>query len=216
MPIRVMLVDDHAVLLSGLSMLVNAQEDMTVVGMAGNGSEAFEAAMRLKPDVIMMDISMAGENGLSATYRLKTALPETEILILTMYDDRDLLFNAIKAGATGYILKTAQQMEVISAIRALYRNETYLYQQAAKELIGPLLEKMKNGQQPSEFSSLTQRECDIVSLLAKGYSHKEIAYSLYISVKTVEAHKAKIMKKLQLHTRQELVSYAFKHGLLHF
>jgi two-component system response regulator NreC len=216
MSIRVLLVDDHALLLSGLTMLINCQMDMMVVGTASNGVEAYEAAMKLQPDVVMMDISMTGENGLSATYRLKQALPQVEILILTMHDDRDLLFNALKAGATGYMLKTAQEMDVMNAIRMVYRGEVYLHHNAAKELIKELLDKINKGTHLYELSSLTPRENDIISRIAKGYSNKEIGESLYLSVKTVEAHKSKIMDKLQLRTRQKLVSYAFKHGLLHF
>ncbi|NHN29517.1 response regulator [Paenibacillus agricola] len=216
MSIKVLLVDDHAVLLSGLTMLINSQADMMVIGTASNAIEAYEAVMRLQPDVVMMDISMAGENGLSATYRIKQALPQVEILILTMFDDHDLLFNALKAGATGYMLKTAQELDVTNAIRTVYRGEVYLYQNAAKELIAEFLDKVNKGTHLFEVSSLTPRENDIISRIAKGYSNKEIGETLYLSVKTVEAHKSKIMEKLQLRTRQKLVSYAFKHGLLHF
>lgn len=216
MTIHILIVDDHAIVRSGIRMLLSTQPGMQVIGEASNGSEAYDLAISLKPEVILMDIAMSGENGLSATFRLKQALPDTEILILTMFEDRDLLFNALKAGASGYVLKSAQESDLMTAIRTVHRGEVYLYPSAEKHLIREYILKAQEGETAFDFSGLSARELEVIALSAKGYSNKDIGKSLHLSVKTVETHKSKIMEKLRLSTRQELVSYAYKHGLLHF
>lgn len=217
MSIRVLIADDHAIVRSGLSMLIDAQTDMEVIGTAADGKEAFEKALELKPDIVLMDLSMPpGENGLSATQRLKEAAPEIDILILTMHDDEEYLFRVLHAGASGYVLKSAPDMELLSALRTVAQGAAYLYPSATKSLITEFLHRVKKGEDTDSYQILTDREKEILSLIAKGYSNKEIAEQLVVSVKTVETHKGHIMEKLQLKSRPELVRYALKKGLLAF
>ncbi len=217
MPIRVLIADDHAIVRSGLSMLINAQEDMEVVGVAADGKEAFEKALQLKPDVVVMDLSMPpGVNGLSTTVRLKEAAGDINILILTMHDDEEYLFRLLQAGASGYILKSAPDMDLISAIRAVHQGAAYLNPAATKTLIRELFQRISKGEDTESYQLLTEREQEILTLIAKGYSNKDIAEKLIVSVKTIEAHKTRIMEKLHLKTRPELVRYAMKKGLLDF
>lgn len=217
MSIRVLIADDHAIVRSGLAMLINAQEDMEVVGMAADGGEAYSLALQLRPDVVLMDLSMPpGENGLTATARIKEAAPEIVILVLTMHEDEGYLFRVLQAGASGYILKSALDMDLLTAIRTVSRGEAYLYPSATKWLIQEFLQRVQRGEDTESFHILSEREQEILTLIAKGYSNKEIAEKLVVSVKTVETHKAKIMEKLHLKTRPELVRYALKKGLLQF
>lgn len=217
MSIRVLICDDHAIVRTGLSMLINAQNDMEVVGMAAEGKEAFEKAMELKPDVVLMDLSMPpGENGLSATKRIKQAEADMNILVLTMHDDEEYLFRVLQAGASGYILKSAPDLDLIIAIRTVHKGSAYLYPSATKSLILEFLQMVQKGEEKAKYEILTDREREVLVLVAKGFSNKEIAEQLTVSVKTIETHKAKIMEKLHLKTRPELVRYAMKKGLLDF
>lgn len=217
MSIRVLIADDHAVVRSGLSMLINAQPDMEVVASAADGREAFDKTLAIKPDIVVMDISMPpGESGLSATARIKDAAPDVHILILTMHDDEEYLFRVLQAGASGYILKSAPDFDLITAIRQVNSGAAYLYPSATKSLIQEFLQRVQNGEEQGKFDVLTDREREILSLIARGYSNKEIAEQLILSVKTIETHKTKIMEKLHLKTRPELVRYAAKKGLLEF
>lgn len=215
MSIRLLIADDHAIVRSGLAMLVNAQSDMEVVGTAADGAEAFEKALELQPDLVLMDLSMPpGENGLSATQRLRDAAPHIHILVLTMHDDEEYLFRVLQAGAHGYILKSAPDADLLTAIRTIHSGAAYLHPSATKSLIQEFLTRVQRGENLEQFHVLTDREQEILTLIAKGYANKEIAEKLIVSVKTVETHKAKIMEKLQMKTRHELVSYALKKGLL--
>lgn len=217
MPIRIIIADDHAIVRSGLEMLVNMQEDMEVIDTACDGSEAFQKAIELKPDIVIMDLNMSpGENGLTATRRLKEAIPETKVLVLTMHDDREYIFRVLQAGASGYILKSAEDLDLINAIRTVEKGEAYLYPKAQKLLIEEYMERITNEGKDDVFNLLSTREQEVLEYIAKGYTNKEIADILYLSVKTIESHKSKIMEKLQLRTRPELVKYALKQGLLDF
>jgi two-component system response regulator NreC len=215
MTIRVLIADDHAVVRSGLAMLINSQQDMQVVGVAADGKEAVELGVKLLPQVALMDLSMPpGENGLIATAKLKELLPQIRVLILTMHDDEEYLFQSLKAGAVGYILKNAPDVDLLKAIRTVHQGESYLYPSAAKSLIEGFL---RQGNKSEEFESLqllTEREKQTLRLVAMGYANKEIAGQLCLSVKTVEAYKARIMEKLHLKTRPEMVRYAMKKRLL--
>lgn len=214
--IRILLVDDHAVVRSGLMMLINTQSDMEVVGEAADGSEGIVKALDLKPEVVLMDLSMPhGRDGFSSTAELKRATPDINILILTMHDDDEYLFRALKSGASGYILKSAPGDELLQAIRSVYKGEAYLYPTATKRLIEGYLSFAEKGEEDS-IELLSPREREILSYVALGYSNKDIAERLIISVKTVENHKAKIMEKLQFTSRPELVKYAMKKGLIDF
>lgn len=214
--IKVLLVDDHAVVRSGLMMLINSQTDMEVIGEAADGSEGIAKALALKPNVVLMDLSMPhGRDGFSSTAELKRVVSESNVLILTMHDDDEYLFRALKAGASGYILKSSPSEELLQAIRNVYKGEAYLYPTATKRLIEDYLTFADRGEEDS-INLLSMREKEILSYVAMGYSNKEIADRLIISVKTVENHKAKIMEKLQFTSRPELVKYAIKKGLIDF
>lgn len=187
---------------------------MEVVGEASEGNEGIEKAKELTPDVILMDLSMPhGKDGLSATSELKKQLPEISILILTMHDDEEYLFRAIQAGASGCILKSAPHDELIQAILSVSNGDAYLHPSATKRLMEEYLNNAKNGD-ADPFNILSDREREVLTLIAKGYANKDIAEQLGISVKTVETHKGNLMEKLQMKTRPELVAYALKKGLL--
>lgn len=215
--LRILVVDDHAVVRSGLMLLLDGKHDMNVIGEAADGDEAIQKSIELKPDVVLMDLSMPhGKNGLTATAELKKALPDTSVLILTMHDDEEYLFRAIHAGASGYILKSAPHDELLKAIVHIAAGNAYLYPSATKRLMSDYIDKIKNGEHAGSFESLTDREKDILAKVAQGYSNKEIAEQLFISVKTVESHKSNLMEKLELKTRPDLVKFAMKKGLLNF
>ncbi|MFM9282120.1 response regulator transcription factor [Paenibacillus jiagnxiensis] len=215
--VRILVVDDHVVVRSGLIALLDGKHDINVIGDAADGDEAIAKALELKPDVVLMDFSMPpGKDGLIATTELKKLLPDTEVLILTMHDDDEYLFRAIQAGASGYILKSAPHEELITAIQSVAQGNAYLYANATKRLMSEYLDKLKQEGGSGPYESLSEREKEILSWVAKGYSNKEIAEHLVISVKTVESHKSNLMEKLNLKTRPELVKFAMKKGLLNY
>lgn len=215
--IRLLIVDDHAVVRSGLKLLLGEKQNIEVVGEAADGDEAIRQAEVLRPDVVLMDLSMPhGKDGMTATEELKKLLPDIYILILTMHDDEQYLFRAIQAGASGYILKNAPHEELLTAISFVAAGNAYLTPLATKRLMGQYIEKVKSGESADEFSTLSEREKEVLSWTAKGYSNKEIAENLVISVKTVETHKSNLMEKLGLKTRPDLIKYAMKKGLLQF
>ncbi|MEC1522377.1 response regulator transcription factor [Neobacillus niacini] len=212
--IKILLVDDHAVVRSGLKMLLNTNPEMEVVGEASEGNEGIKKALKLKPNVVVMDLSMPhGKDGLSATGELKKQMPEVNILILTMHDDEEYLFRAVQAGASGCILKSAPHDELMSAIESVANGNAYLHPAATKRLMEEYLGSLKHGSNDT-YQLLSDREKEVLTLIAKGYSNKEIAEQLVISVKTVETHKGNLMEKLQMKTRPELVEFAVKKGLL--
>ncbi|HWO97194.1 MAG TPA: response regulator transcription factor [Bacillus sp. (in: firmicutes)] len=212
--IKILLVDDHAVVRMGLKMLLNAHPDMEVVGEASEGNEGIQKALELHPNVIVMDLSMPhGKDGLSATSELKKQLPDVAILILTMHDDEEYLFMAIQAGASGCILKSAPHDELLSAIQSVAQGQAYLHPSATRRLMEEYLGNVKKGAVDT-YNLLSDREREVLTLIAKGFSNKEIAEQLVISVKTVETHKGNLMEKLGMRTRPELVAYALKKGLL--
>lgn len=211
--IKILLVDDHAVVRMGLTMLLNSNPEMQVIGEASEGNEGIKKAMKLKPDVVVMDLSMPhGKDGLSATSELKKLMPNVNILILTMHDDEEYLFRAIQAGASGCILKSAPHDELMAAIESVSLGNAYLHPAATKRLMEEYLGSIKDSQ--DTYHLLSEREKEVLTLVAKGYANKDIAEQLVISVKTVETHKGNLMEKLQMKTRPELVEYAVKKGLL--
>lgn len=215
--IKMIIVDDHAMIRSGLRMLLNGTEDMEVIAEAADGDEGIQTAIKLKPDVVLMDLSMPqGKDGLTAAAELKELLPDTVILILTMHDDDEYLFRAIHAGAAGYVLKNAPHEELLTAIRSIAKGDAYLYPTATKRLMKEYVDRMQRGDSGDLFHALSEREKEVLSLTAKGYANKEIAEMLVISVKTVETHKSNVMEKLGLKSRPELIKYAMKKGLLNF
>lgn len=214
-----MIADDHAVVRTGFSMILNYQEDMEVVGTAADGVEAYQKVMEYKPDVLIMDLSMPpGESGLIATSKISESFPETKILILTMFDDEEYLFYVLRNGAKGYILKNAPDEQLLLAIRTVYQGETYVDMKLTTSLVNEFVNNSFQDTQASNdpFKILSKREIEILPLIAKGYGNKDIAQKLFVSVKTVEAHKTHIMQKLDLKTKPELVEYAMKKKLVDF
>ncbi len=214
--IRLLLADDHTVLRAGLRMLLDAEPDMEVVGEASNGAEAVQRALELEPDVVLMDITMGDINGLTATRRLTERLPGTKVLVLTMHDDEEYLRQMLEAGANGYVLKQAAHAELAVAIRAVQRGEVFIYPSFTKTLLSELVGGCGAGQQaPSDsYESLSEREQQVLRLVALGYTNKQIASRLYLSVKTVETYRARVMDKLHLKSRAALVRYSLQKGLL--
>ena len=213
----ILVVDDHAVVRSGLMSLLNGKHNMEVIGEAADGEEGIQAAQLLRPDVVLMDLNMPhGMDGLTATAELKRLMPDMAVLVLTMHDDDEYLFRAIHAGASGYILKSAPHEELLIAIRSVAAGDAYLYPTATKRLMSEYIERLKHGENTGTYESLSEREKEVLALIAKGFSNKEIAEQLIISVKTVESHKSNVMEKLGLKTRPELVKFAVKKGLLNF
>jgi two-component system response regulator NreC len=213
--IRVLLADDHAILRSGLIRLLGEESDIEVIGEAENGREAVQKVQELHPDIVLMDIGMPVMNGMEATKQIKKRGNEVKVLVLTMHDNEEYLFQVLQAGASGYVLKKAADSDLVNAIHVVARGDCFLYPSAAKMVVEDYLEKLKSGQEPtSSLDTLTEREREILKLVAEGYTNREIAEALFISVKTVETHKANIMEKLNLHKRAELVRYAIRKGIL--
>jgi two-component system, NarL family, response regulator NreC len=208
--IKVVLVDDHAVVRSGLRLLLERQEDIEVVGEAGNAKDAVFRARALKPDVILLDVVMPGESGIEALPKLLKESPDTNILVLSMQDDPSYVREAFAAGARGYVLKEAADEEVVSAVREIADGGRYVHPALGARMVAAEAEERA----AAEADPLSEREREVLRLLALGHTNQEIAEGLYISVRTAESHRAHIMQKLGLTTRAELVRYALTHGLL--
>jgi DNA-binding NarL/FixJ family response regulator len=212
--IRVLLADDHAIVREGVKRILMAEPDLEVVGEAEDGLQAVEQAKKLKPDVAVLDISMPGINGIEATKQIKAALPNTHTLALTMHEDDAYVFQLLKAGGSGYVLKRAAVTDLVQAIRAARRGEAFLYPSVAKAVVTDYLKRIETGEGRETYDGLTGREKEILTLVAEGATNQEIAQKLYISVKTVQTHRAHIMEKLNLHDRTMLVRYAIRKGLI--
>ncbi|MCD9071347.1 nitrate respiration regulation response regulator NreC [Staphylococcus chromogenes] len=215
---KIVIADDHAVVRTGFSMILNFQEDMEVVGTAADGVEAYQMVMKYEPDVLIMDLSMPpGESGLIATSKILDSFPKTKILILTMYDDEEYLFHVLRSGARGYILKNAPDEQLLLAIRTVYKGETFIDPKMTTSLVKEFVQSSDDASYSNDpFKIFSKRELEILPLIAKGYGNKDIAEKLFVSVKTVEAHKTRIMDKLNLKSKPELVEYALKKKLLDF
>ncbi len=211
--IRILLVDDHAILRAGLRAILNAEVDIEVVDEAGDGKEAVAKAEKLRPDLALMDISMPVMDGLEATRRIQQSCPEVKVLVLTVHDNEEYLFQVLKAGGSGYVVKKSADTELISAIRAVYRGEAFLSPMATKMVIRGYIHAASQESTKQDYSDLTSREKEVLKFIAEGYTNQEIADRLFISIKTVESHRAHILDKLELHTRADLVKYARTHGM---
>ncbi|MFZ0547534.1 MAG: response regulator transcription factor [Candidatus Promineifilaceae bacterium] len=211
-PIRLLLADDHTIFRAGIRMLLDLEPDIEVIGEAVEGSQAVDLTEKLMPDVVLMDIAMPRMDGLEATRHIKAECPDTQVLVLTMHRSDEYLFETLKAGASGYVIKGAETDELISAIRVVARGQVFLYPSIAGKLVREYLELSGIGNDPT--SALTPREKEIMLLLAEGYGNKEIAEKLVISTSTVYTHHAKLMEKLGLTSRHELIQYARDKGLL--
>ncbi len=210
--LRVLLADDHAVVREGLKVLVNAQPDMEVVGEAEEGNATCRLALDLRPDIVVMDISMPGLSGVQAAERIRRECPEVRILVLTVHELGGYLRRVLEAGASGYVLKRAVGEELLRAIREVAHGRVYLDPHMSGQVVAGFI-----GTTPSEgsgTSELTEREVEIVKLLARGFINREIADQLDLSIKTIEVHKARALEKLGLHSRADLVQYALHQGWL--
>ena len=212
--IKVLIVDDHALVREGIAAFLKMSNDIEVIGEASDGITAIEKAKSLQPDVILLDIAMPKLGGLEATVELKKILPDLKILILTQYDDKEYVSRFLKAGISGYLLKQAVGSDLISAIRAVNRGETYLYSSVATDVVASYLGKEKKLSVAEPYDKLTDREKQVLKLLAEGYTHKEIAGILNISVKTVIVHHSNISEKLDIHNRSALAKFAIQKGII--
>jgi len=212
--IQVLLVDDHTILREGVRSLLEGEPDMRVVGEARDGMEAVEQVDALAPDVVIMDMVMPRMNGLEATVEIKRRHPEVKILILSMYDDDEYVQQIIQAGAAGYVLKRVAADDLVKAIREVYGGASFLYPPIAAKLIEDYVRKARGSEAGEPAEPLTAREREVLRLIAEGNTNAEIAEKLTVSKKTVESHRANIMRKLDLHTVTELVKYALRRGLI--
>jgi two-component system response regulator NreC len=213
---RILLVDDHAVVRGGLKMLLAADPELEIVGEAETGAEGIRLAEELGPDVILMDISMPDMNGIEATRIIKAQHPKIAVLALTMHEDDQYFFEMLGAGASGYVPKRAAPNDLISAIHAVRGGGMFLFPSLARTLVQDYLHRREQPGAPTRqgFEDLTEREREVLALIAEGQSNPEIADALVISVKTVNRHRENIMAKLNLHSRVELVRYAIEKGLI--
>ena len=208
---RVLIADDHGIVRSGLRLLLERQPDIEVIAEAADGAEAREIAVRERPDLAILDVRMPKLTGLQVTRELKKQAPEVSVLILSMHDDERYLFEALKAGASGYVLKTQADTDLMEAIRAVERGEPFLTPAAQQALIKDVLER---GRQSDNDEELTPREEEIVKLVAEAHTTRQIAEILHLSEKTVENHRGNAMRKLGMRDRVELVRYAIRRGLI--
>jgi len=211
-PISVIIADDHTIVRSGVNLLLSSEPDITVIGEAVDGEAAVKLSQELKQDVVLMDISMPGINGMQATREIKSKLPETNVLVLTMHRSEEYFFQMLEAGASGYVLKGAETNELINAVRVVARGDVFLYPSMARRLVAEYLSQ--TGSDPLEGGKLSDREREILQLIAEGFTNKEIAERLVLSPSTIHSHRTNLMHKLNLSSRHELVQYARTHGLL--
>jgi len=205
---KIVIADDHGIVRSGVKLLLNRQEDMEVVAEAEDGVDAVARVVEHRPDVAILDVSMPRMTGLQATHEIKQQSPETQVLILSMHDDQRYLFEALRAGASGYVLKAAADQDLVEAVRAASRGEPFLTSAAQQALITGFLNR---GDEPA---ALTPREQEVVKLIAEAHTNREIAEILQLSEKTVESHRARVLQKLGMRDRVELVRYAIRSGLV--
>jgi DNA-binding NarL/FixJ family response regulator len=208
-PMRVVIADDHGIVRSGVRMLLERQSDIQVIGEASDGAEARDMVIREKPDLAILDVKMPKLTGLQATREIREQVPEVSVLILSMYDDDRYLFEALKAGASGYVLKTQADADLMAAVRAVEKGEPFLTPAAQRALIKDVL-----GEGAERSDDLTPREQEVVKLVAEAHTNKEIAGILHLSEKTVENHRSNAMRKLGMRDRVELVRYAIRKGLI--
>jgi two-component system response regulator NreC len=211
--IRVLLADDHAVLRAGLRLLINAQPDMETVGEAQDGAETLSQAIATRPDVILLDLSMPRLGGLAVLRDLRERVPQSRVLVLTMHADEAYLREALRLGAAGYVVKAAADQELLAAVRAVARGELYIHPSMTRSLLEDLLPAAASAAH-DPWEELSEREQQVIRRVAMGFTNREIAGQLHLSVKTVETYRARAMEKLGLQSRAQLVEYAMRRGLL--
>jgi len=212
--IKIFLADDHLILREGIRSLLQKLPDIEVVGEAADGETAVNEVGRIIPDVVLMDITMPKLNGLEATRQIKEKHSQIKVLILTMHETSQYLSEMLQAGASGYVVKTTTSADLISAIRAVYHGDVYLYPSIARMLVEDYLSQVKTGEEKTSYEGLTSREREILAYIAEDKKNKEIADTLGISVRTVQAHRTNLMDKLGAHDRTELVKYAIRKGII--
>ena len=212
--IRVLVVDDHAILREGLRAMLALYDDIQVVGEAGNGREAVEKVRALSPEVVLMDIAMPELGGLEATVEIRRASPTTRVLILTQHENKEYIYPILKAGASGYILKRALGVELVAAIRAVHSGDVYLHPSIAKAVVDGYVDRQPKPHGDDRYDRLSDRERQVLKLVADGRTNQEIADVLCLSVKTIMGYRANVMEKLGIHSRTELVKYAIRKGLV--
>jgi len=211
---RVVVVDDHTLIRQGIVGLLDRQADIEVVGEAGSGRDGIDLVERLRPDVVLMDVAMPGISGLDATRELRSRWPDLPIIMLTIHDREDYIFEALRAGAVGYVLKGADVQELLAAVRSALRGEVYLQPEAVKSLVADFLRRAARGEHAERLDGLSDREREILRLIAQGKTTPEIAATLGLSPHTVGSHRERIMAKLDLHSKTALVKYAISRGLV--
>ena len=213
MGIRVLIADDHKIMLAGLRSLLEKQTDFDVVGEAENGRKAVQMAQEKEPDVVVMDVSMPDLNGMEATVQIIESLPETKVIALSMHSDKRFVMGMLKAGASGYLLKDCASQELANAILQVAGGKKYLSPEITGVVIDDFLQGASSDEVMSATSKLSPREREVLQLIAEGWSTKQIASHLYVSIKTIETHRRQIMKKLDLHNIADLTKYAIREGL---
>ena len=211
--IRVLLAEDHTIVRKGLRSLLDGEVGMEVIGEAEDGREAIQMTQQLLPDVVLMDISMPELNGLEATRQIKERFPEVKVLVLTRHADEEYVFQILRAGASGYVVKKAAPAELILAIQAVYRGDSFLSPSISRHVIEEYIRKA-DAMEENSYDRLTDREREVLQLIAEGHPNREIAELLHISVKTVENHRASLMDKLHIYSTAELTRYAIRKGVI--
>ena len=212
--IRVVVVDDHTLMRQGLVGLLDEDPDLVVVGQAGDASSALDVIEEMRPDVVLMDVGLPGVSGLELTVRVKRIVPDIRVLVLTMYEREDYLFEALQAGASGYVLKGADIQDLLTAVRTVARGDTYVYQSLTGKLVADYLSRIEDGADRKDYDGLSKREREVLALIAEGLTTSQIADRLYVSPHTVQTHRDHVMTKLDLHSRVALTKYAIRKGLI--
>jgi two-component system response regulator NreC len=212
--IRVLLADDHTIVRKGIRSLLDGEPNIEVVGEAEDGREAVDKVEQLTPDIVLMDITMPRLNGLEATRQIKKLFPQVNVLVLTMYTNEEYIFQLLQAGASGYLVKQSAPGELVSAIYAVHRGDSFLSPAISKTIIDEYLRQNEDTSHEDSYNALTLREREVLQLITEGCSNREVAEKLHISIKTVGVHRVNLMEKLNIHNTTELVKYALRKGII--
>ena len=211
--LRILIVDDHAIVRAGIRSLLEGQSDIEIVGEAAGGEEAIQKTTELRPQLVLMDVAMPGMGGIEATRRIKKDFPETSVLVLTMHDDEEFFFPVLRAGASGYVLKEAEPQDLLNALRVVQEGQVFFSPAVAKVLLEGFV-TASSGPRDEKYGSLTTREREVLRLAATGQTNRQIAEGLFLSVRTVEKHRQSVMHKLGFDKREDLTKYALRQGLI--